>query len=190
MRRIFYLYIITHIESVVPFFPPSPPLVPFSCPSHRYFFPFLASRFPRSLVLPVSLSATRFPSRRVYLFYFIIKQTPLPVILAPTYVFTRTHGIHVKHSLHLTRGSAYATVPDTKNIFSLPSSHSRYHSPFHVSRALSESLRWALIATLKGIFHLKGTLYAFEAHLKTQEYNNETVINAINTCMPCYIKVY
>lgn len=136
------------------------------------------------LLFSLSLCTTRFASRRVYLFYFIIKQTPLPVILAPTCVFTRTHGIHVKHSLHLTRGSAYATVPDTKNIFSLPSSHSRYHSPFTYP-ALSERLRWVLIVTLKGIFHLRGILNALEARLKIriQKLN----CNTINTRMQCYI---
>lgn len=152
MRRIFYLYIITHIDPRRPFLPtvpsrsssfPSSVLLPFPRLSFSLRFSFSCS----PLLLPFLP-----PVRRayMYLFYFIIKQTSSCHPRA-TCVFTRIYGIHVKHSLHLTRGSAYATVPDTKNIFSLLSpSRSEYRSPFTCSERYLRALG-ALIATLKGI---------------------------------------
>lgn len=54
--------------------------------THRSFFPFLVSRFsytPRSPVLPV-LPVTS------CIYFILLLNKPLPVILAPTCVFTRT----------------------------------------------------------------------------------------------------
>lgn len=154
--------------------------------------PFLVSRFPRSLVHPsflspsLSLSTIRFPSRRrVYLFYFIIKQTPLPVILAPTCVFTRTHGDPCQTQSPLdARIGLRDRSRDEKYFFPLlilgitPSSRVSPSPP-----ALSERLRLALIATLKGIFHLKGILYAFETHLKTRVQKRSCNKCSTQTCM-------
>jgi len=116
----YFICISLHTSTpVVPFFLPSPLVSP-RLP-HRSFFPFLASRFlsaSRSLVLLSPYLSSLPPVVYMYLFYFIIKQTSSCHPRA-TCVFTRIYEIHVKHSLHLTRGSAYATVPDTKNIFSL-----------------------------------------------------------------------
>lgn len=118
MRRIFYLYIITHRPRVVPFFPPSLARAPLHVPLVPSFsspfltgpispllrvprFPYVASLFLSPVLLFSSLSPTAslppappLPVTRasVYLFYFIIKQTSSCHPLAPTCVFTRTHG--------------------------------------------------------------------------------------------------
>lgn len=102
-------------------------LVPFSRPLSSVLLPF--PRLSVSSVLlfsPVSLSLSPPPaSRRVAVCIYFILLLNKPLFLSSSRQHASLHvhtAIHVKHSLHLTRGSAYATVPDTKNIFSLPSS--------------------------------------------------------------------
>lgn len=111
MRRnaadILFVYHYTH-RPVVPFLPsvsaslppsPSCPLPSLSPFPHRSFFPFLASRFsyaPRSLVLPLSpLPPSLVPLSPLLpvtpcIYFILLLNKPLPVILAPTCVFTRT----------------------------------------------------------------------------------------------------
>jgi hypothetical protein len=173
-RRIFYLYIITRIG------PSSPPRLhstnppsSSSLPSRRVLFlSSHAPRFPRAPRFSCSrpcLRRCRCPpsalrpagalarvAYALYLFYFIIKQTSSCHPRADTRLYTRPRPrrIHVKHSLHLTRGSAYRT--DTKNIFPLrcPSS-SCYPGivlPSRVPEPCYPSSRGRpLIASLKGI---------------------------------------
>lgn len=92
--------------------PPPPPASSLLFPFPRLSFSLHSSFSCFPLFLRLSASPAHpdplcFPSRgrsRAYLFYFIIKQTSSCHILARTCVFTRTQGIHVKHSLsHLTQ---------------------------------------------------------------------------------------
>lgn len=114
MRRIFYLYIITHIAPSSLSYPPSPPRSP--PPPLVLSRPFLLSRtgpsslssllvFPTLLVLSFSrcLPFPPLPSSSSPLsplspllpvtpciYFILLLNKPLPVILAPTCVFTRT----------------------------------------------------------------------------------------------------
>lgn len=95
MRRIFYLYIITHIAPLSLSYPPSPPRplpVPFSFPA-----PFGLSSLSSFLVFPTLLALPFPPSLPPPLlpvtsciYFILLLNKPLPVILAPTCVFTRT----------------------------------------------------------------------------------------------------
>lgn len=101
MRRnaadILFVYHYIH-RPVVPFLPSvstlssSCPLSSFSPSPRRSFFPFLVSRFsytPRSLVLPPVSSSPLLPVTSC-IYFILLLNKPLPVILAPTCVFTRT----------------------------------------------------------------------------------------------------
>lgn len=136
MRRIFYLYIITHIARRPFSYPPSPsrpPLVlsfPFSAPGPSSLSSFLV--FPTLLVLSFSrhLSLPPATSRHVvYLFYFIIKQTsschPRANMRLYTYMGSTSNTVSTWREDQLTRPF------QTRKIFFLYSPlRSRYHSPF------------------------------------------------------------
>lgn len=105
--------------SLVPFSFPAPVLLPFP----RFSF-FLRSSCP--LVLPPtslpsspssSSSAPLFPVTSC-IYFILLLNKPLPVILAPTCVFTRTRDPRQTQSPLDARIGLRATVPDTKNIFS------------------------------------------------------------------------
>lgn len=100
MRRnaadILFVYHYTH-RPIVPFLPSvsisfsSCPLSSLSPSPHRFFFPFLVSRFSYTRSAPVSPSPSPLLLPVTSCIYFILLlNKPLPVTLAPTCVFTRT----------------------------------------------------------------------------------------------------
>lgn len=132
-----------------------------------------SSLSPVATSLSLSLSLPRLPPARharPCIYFILLLNKPLSSchpradMRLYTRLRARAHAAHPRQtqSLHLTRGSAYATrALDMKNIFSpaaatpspssSPFSRSPCIIPLHVFRALSEHRAWALIATLKGI---------------------------------------
>lgn len=151
MRRIFYLYIITHIAPLSLSYPPSPlrpPLVlspPFLLPRIGSFFPFLVSRFsytPRSPVLSL-LPVTS------CIYFILLLNKPLPVILAPTCVFTRTWDPRQTQSPLDARISLRDRSRHEKYFFPTLPFVLGIILPSRVPSVIWE--RWALIATLEGV---------------------------------------
>ena len=178
MRRIFYLYIITHRPfstlrlHLISLLSPLSFSLALSFSVRRFSFPFLVSLvFPTLLVFSHSPPVSPFPrppaSRHiVYLFYFIIKQTsschPRANMRLYTYTGSTSNTVSTWREDRLTR-----PFQTRKIFFSNSPLRSRYHSPFTYTQALSESVE-RLSRLLKG-FHLEGILCALEAQLKTYE---------------------
>lgn len=127
------LHLVLLLSSLVPFSFPAPVLLPFP----RFSF-FLHSSFSRSP--PASPPSAPLLPVTSCIYFILLLNKPLPVILAPTCVFTRTWDPRQTQSPLDARISLRDRSRHEKYFFPYSPLRSRYHSPFTCTKRYLRAL--------------------------------------------------